>query len=189
MNWVVYLLSLWIVLGLELGLKPALALGPTSVAPSLVVPLVVFVAMHAPAVTALWAATIAGLVLDLTFPIGLEGGGEVRVPGPAALGLTLAAALVLNLRAMLIKRNPLTLGAASGVGAGVLAVVVVVAMSIREATGDPIAWRATSELGTRVLAALFTGIAGVALALVLFPLAGTFGFSAGAAGTRRFGGR
>lgn len=186
MNWTVFLLSLWLLLGLEIGLKPALALGPTTIAPSLVLPLVVFVAMHAPAVGALWAAAIAGLLLDLTFPIGLEGGGEVRVPGPAALGFVLAATLVLSLRSMLIKRNPLTLLAMAIAGAIVSAVVVVALFTLRQATGDPIAWHAGSELGSRLASSLYTGVAGLLEALILFPMAALFGFTSHHAGQRRF---
>jgi rod shape-determining protein MreD len=189
MNWLVYLLALWVLLGLEIGLKPSLALGPTGIAPSLVVPLVVFVAMHAPAVAALWAAAVAGLLLDLTFPVPLEGGGEVRIPGPAALGLVLAAALVLNLRSMLIKRNPLTLAAAATVGAAVASVVVVALLTVRDLAGDPIVWRAGGELGRRLVSALATGVAGLVEALVLFPLAGAFGFTSHHSGGRRFAGR
>lgn len=186
MNWTVYILSLWILLGLELSLKPALALGPTSIAPSLVLPLVIFVAMHAPAALALWAAAIAGLLLDLTFPIALTTGGEVRVPGPSALGFTLAAALTLNLRAMLIKRNPLTLLAMSIAGAAVSAIVVVALLSIRAMYGDPITFRPAPQLGARLLSSLYTGIAALLEALILFPLATLFGFTSHHAGHRRF---
>jgi cell shape-determining protein MreD len=189
MNWPVFLLALWLLLGLELALKPALALGPTAIAPCLVLPLIIFVAMHAPAVAALWAALIAGLLLDLTFPIALTGGGEVRVPGPAALGLTLAATLVLNLRAMLIKRNPLTLLAMAVAGSLVWSVVVVALLSIRATYGDPIAWHAGAELATRLASSLYTGVAGLVEALILFPMATLFGFTSHHAGARRFTGR
>ncbi len=186
MNWTVYLLALWLVLGLELSLKPALALGPTAIAPSLVLPLVIFVAMHAPSVAALWAAAVAGLLLDLTFPLALTTGGEVRVPGPSALGFTLASALTLNLRAMLIKRNPLTLLAMSIAGAIVAAIVVVALLTIRATYGDPIAFRPAPQLGARLLSSLYTGVAALLQALILFPMATLFGFTSHHAGHRRF---
>ncbi|MCA9288464.1 MAG: hypothetical protein KDA05_07760 [Phycisphaerales bacterium] len=177
-------LILWVALGLELGLRPALALGPTGIAPSIVIPLVVFVAMHAPGMAAAWAAVAAGLLLDLTFPIGLEGGGEVRVPGPMAIGLLLAAAATTSIRGMLIKHNPLTVAAVSVVAALIAWLTAWALLGVRGLYGDPISFSAGPEFGRRILSSLYTGVVGGIEALVLFPIAGVFGFQS-SAGPRR----
>ncbi|MEZ6232784.1 MAG: hypothetical protein R3B68_01210 [Phycisphaerales bacterium] len=176
MNWLAYGIVLWVALGLELGLRPALALGPTGIAPSIVIPLVVFVAMHAPGMAAAWAAVAAGLLLDLTFPIGLEGGGEVRVPGPMAIGLLLATGATTNIRGMLIKHNPLTVAAVSVIAALIAWLAAWVLLGVRDMYGDPIAFSAGPEFGRRMLSSLYTGLVGGIEALVLFPIAGVFGF-------------
>lgn len=38
MNWIVFILNAWVLLGLEIGLKDALRIGETPVAPSFVMP-------------------------------------------------------------------------------------------------------------------------------------------------------
>ena len=189
MNRLTFAVALWILLGLDLGLKPVIALGPTAIAPSLILPLVVFVALHAPSVAALWAGLIAGLMLDLTFPIAIDGGGERRVPGPAALGTLLAVAMVLHLRSMLIGRNPLTLVALT-VAAGLVQGAVVVAMlTARSIAGDPISHSAAEHLLARAGSAVYSGLAAGILALVLFPAAGLFAFPSHPPGSRRFSAR
>ena len=47
MTWAVFAIAAWLLMGAELGVRHALALGPSWVAPSFVVPLLVFVAMFA----------------------------------------------------------------------------------------------------------------------------------------------
>lgn len=179
MNWLLYALGLWVLLGFELGAKGVLELGPTGVAPSFVIPLAIYVALGAPPIHALWACLIAGLALDLT---GRVGGAEAVIPGPNALGLMLAGQFALAARGMVIRRNPFTLAILSVLGALIAGLVVVAIFTVRSfLVGDP-GWDPGQQLLSRAGSALYTGVTGFLLALVLIPSAGAFGFHSDALG-------
>ncbi len=179
----------WVCLGLELGLKDALALGPSRIAPSFVFCLVTFLAMFAPRSKSVWTAVALGLAMDLTFRIPLRDGaaGAAVYFGPHALAYTLAVQLVLALRGVVIKRNPLTLGFLAMLGMVVAQVTLVAIYSIRLWIGDPIALAPSAELLARLGSAVYTGVIGAMLALVLIPMAPFFGLPAQS--QRRFGTR
>ncbi|MEM9066724.1 MAG: hypothetical protein AAGB51_14690 [Planctomycetota bacterium] len=186
MNWPLFALCLWILLGFELSAKAIIALGPTGIAPSFVIPLAVFVALGAPPVHALWACLIAGLCLDLT---GRAGGSDAVVPGPHALGMLLAGQLVLATRSIVIRRNPLTLAALSAAAALLTGLVVVFLYGIRSLLFGSVDASGWDQLVARSGAALYTGVTGLLLALVLVPSVGLFGFQTdhlGRGGSRRF---
>ena len=166
MNWIVFLVVSWFALGLEVGFD-ALRLAPGDVAPSFVVPLIVYIALSAPPKQALWAALLIGALLDLTWLIPRDDLAEATVLGPNALGALIAAQLVLSLRGNVIRKHPLTLVVLSIASAAVMSVVVVALMTLRELYGDPIEFSPTGELGARLLSALYTGVTALIWAVVL----------------------
>ncbi|MEM1329236.1 MAG: hypothetical protein AAGG07_01615 [Planctomycetota bacterium] len=182
MNRLLFALLAWIALGLEVGLRPALRLGTTGIAPSFVIPLAVFIAASAPPRTALWSCLALGIAVDL---LGPAAGSSQVVLGPNALGYLLAAQLVLALRGVMVRRNPLSLAFLSVMAAATTGVVVVACYAARGLLIDPIGFAPAPELGTRLLAALYTAATGLFMALVLLPLAPTIGFGT----ERRFGSR
>ncbi len=174
MNKPVFIIAAWIALGLEIGLKPALELGSRGVAPSLVLPLLVFVALSAPSRVVRSSALLLGLSIDLTATVG----GSVTLVGPYALAFLIVGELVMSLRNAVMARNPLTVGVLSFIGALIVAVVVVVIYTIRSwIFADP-AWSAGGQLLVRAGSALYTGLGAIILALVLLPLTGVFGLGA-----------
>ena len=177
----------YVLLGLDLALRPALALGQAGASPQLLLPLMVFVALWATPRAALWTALTLGAAADLTTRWPLTGGFEtVCLLGPSALGYTAGAYLVLTARAMILRRNPLSLGALSVAAAALAAVVVVALLTLRHAFFDPaLVWSGRQELLTRLLSALYTGVAAIALTFALRPLTGVMGLSDAA--SRRFG--
>ncbi len=176
MNWLTFAIAAWFALGLELGLRPALRLGPEALAPSFMLPLAVFVCLWAPHRVALWACLACGLLVDLTWRHPISGGGAATVLGPYALGYFLGGQLVLTLRGVLIRGNPLTMAVMSMLAAAVVHVVVVAAMTVRSLYGDPIDFSPALELLVRLGASAYTGVAGLALSLLLIPLTPAFGF-------------
>lgn len=176
MNPITFALATLVFFALELGLKDVLQLGPRPIAPSFVLPLAIFVAMWAQPLPALWAALILGVLVDLTWTIPRTDGGVATILGPHAMGYLLMGWLVLNIRGMVIKRNPLTLGFLTLLGGCVAQIVVVAMLTIRSLYGDPIPWDATAELVNRALSAAYSAVTAIPLSLPLFALAGLFGF-------------
>lgn len=176
MNWIVFLVVSWVAFGLEVGFRDALRLAPGDVAPSFVVPLLVYIALSAPPKQALWGALLIGALLDLTWLIPRDDLAEATVLGPNALGAVIATQLVLSVRGMVIRRNPLTLVVLSVAAGAVMAVVVVAFMTLRELYGDPIRFSPTGELWTRLLSAAYTGVTAIAWAVVLRLMEPVFGF-------------
>ena len=165
MNWITFLIVAWLAFGVQMGFD-AFRLAPGDISPSFVIPLIVFVALSAPARHALWAALLLGLLIDLTWLVPRTDGGEAIVVGPHALGALLATQLVLSVRGMVIRRHFLTLVILSMVSAAVVAAVVVAFMTVRDIYGDPIEFRPTGELVSRLLGAVYTGGGALAWALV-----------------------
>jgi hypothetical protein len=177
LNWLLFIAISWVFLGLEQGLRDALALGQLGMAPSFAFVLMAFVAMSAPRTTVFWTAAALGVALDLLFRLPMrEGTGTVTIVGPHAIAYALAAQLILSMRGLMMRRNPLTLGFLAFVGALLAFFVLDALFTIRHAAGAPIAWEAKRQLVAAMGSALYTGIIGLPLALVLFPLTGVLGF-------------
>jgi hypothetical protein len=176
-NWLLFVVLGWLFLGLEQGLRDALALGALGAAPSFVFVLMAFVAMSAPRTTIFWTAAAMGVCLDLLFRLPLrEGTGTVTILGPHALAYAIAAQLILSMRGLMIRRNPLTLGFLAFVGSLVAFLVLVGFYTIRHAAGAPIAWEAKRQLLAAMGSSLYTGVLAIVLAFVLLPLTSVLGF-------------
>jgi cell shape-determining protein MreD len=177
MSWVVFAVGAWILLGFELGLKGSLHLGGTQIAPSFLAVYAVFIACSAPPRAAQWGCLILGALMDLTSPISPVGGGSVFTTlGPNALGSLLMCQLVLALRGLMFRRNPLTLAFLSAVGFALWQVVVTAVFTVRHMTGDPTAWTAGHELASRLGSAVYTGVVALPVSLALTIVMPAFAF-------------
>ena len=183
MNWFVLLFLAWVGFGLEMALAPVFDAGALGVHPSTMIPILVFVALYAPRKHVLWAAVALGLFRDLLSPLTHENGGPVHLIGPYVLGSLLCVQFVLSVRGMVIRRNPLTIGALSILGAIVAEILVVALVTIRVVFGDHLVWDASDELVARLLSSLYTGVMGLVLSFIFFALTPAFGFH-GAVATR-----
>lgn len=178
MNRLAFALLAWLLLGLELGLKSALELGSTGIAPSFLVPLGILIAMAAQPARAVWPCVVIGLLMDLTSSVPAHS-GEPVVIGPWALGMALAAHLVLALRAMMMRRNPMTLAFLSLVGMAVAQIAVVAILTGRNLVYGDMAWSAGAELVRRLGSAVYTGVLALAMSVVLIPMAPILGLQLG----------
>lgn len=183
MNWFVLLFIAWVGLGLEMALAPVFDAGALGVHPSTMIPILVFVALYAPRRHVLWAAVVLGLSRDLLTPLTHENGGPVHLVGPYVLGSLLCVQFVLSVRGMVIRRNPLTIGVLSVLGAIVAEILVVAIVTVRVMAGDHLVWGASDELVARLLSSLYTGLMGLVLSFIFFALTPAFGFQ-GAVATR-----
>lgn len=181
MNWVAFAVTGWIALGLQLGLGSLLEqrFGAVAVGPGFVMPVAVFVAMGAAPSHAAWACLVLGLMLDLCQSRPTTAGGVLIVVGPEALGYLLAGQLVLSLRSMMIRRNPLTLAVLTVFASALASLVVVAALSVRAAMGDVVVWNAWRQLLGALGTAGYTGLAALPMAFVLVRLSPWFGFNLG----------
>jgi rod shape-determining protein MreD len=164
----------WVFLGLEKGLRDALSIGTTGIAPSFVFGLLTFVAIAAPRSTVMWTAILLGVLMDLIFEVPLRQ-ASVTMIGPHAIAYVVACQLILSMRGVMIRRNPFTLGFLACLG-GVVAFTTLVAIyTARSLLGTPLAWDARHELFAGLGSSVYTGIVAIVLALVLFPIAGPLG--------------
>ncbi|MCC6661286.1 MAG: hypothetical protein IT437_10415 [Phycisphaerales bacterium] len=190
MNWVVYAVAAWVVMGLEYSLKHAplsLTFGSVTLAPSFALVLMVWVALFAPPAQALWSALILGLLMDFISRLMLESGGTATLVGPMALAFLAGGRFVLASRWVMLRRNPVALGLMT-VGAGFLVTIIsAVPLAIHRVYGDPIFWHAWSYVLSGFGSAFYSGLLALPMALILNPASGAFGLDAARpAGPRRF---
>lgn len=167
MNWVVFGLFAWLMLGLESGFRQALQIGDLNIAPSFVIILLVFVALWARPIHALWAGLLLGAALDMLNLVTTKSGEETAILGPWALGGLVAAYTVLNFRVMMFRRNPLTMAFLCAVAGGIASIIAMAILALR-AFYDPIViLSASRELGQRLGSAVYTGVISIAIGPVL----------------------
>jgi len=188
MRWPVVAVVGYLLIGLELTVRRALAIGPpdaATIAPSFVIPFLVFIAMSGPVVPTLWVALLMGLAVDLRSP---RDGGTLLVVGPYAIGYMAGAYLVVTMRGLMFRRNPLSVMFLSLLASLLAELIVVAFFSIRGMYSPLGDFSAGRELVHRFLASAYTALTTAwVLALLLLPMTGVFGFQEQHA--RRFAGR
>jgi rod shape-determining protein MreD len=168
----------WLALGLEAGLRDSLSLGGTSVSPSFVLCLMVFIASFANERQTRWTCVGLGLAMDVLSPVLLTtAAGEARIVGPHVLAYLLASQLVLQARSFMMRRNPVAIGVMCFAAAVIAGLVLTTIYSLRAAILDPMEFSALRDLWTRLGSAVYTGFAGILVAYALLPLAEWLGMS------------
>ena len=166
MRWWVYAVIAYVVLGLQVSLVPVLEIGTTGIVPSLVLIYAAFLALYAPARAALWSCFILGLGVDLLSMPRLSGGeGAFILIGPNALGFTLAAYLLLQVRVIVVQRNTLTLAFCVFLAGLFVEVTVLAILSLRMWI-EPFAWNLGEELGMRAGICLYSALAALPLSVL-----------------------
>jgi len=179
MNGAVFAVALYVALAVERGLAPLLAVpnATTGVSPAFTLILVVWVALQAPTLAAVWAALVAGVCVDAIATFYDGGGGLL---GPHALGYALGAYAVIQMRGMVFRQSGLTLCVMTFV-CGLFAHLIVVALlALRGfplSPADPVpAWDTSGELVGRFLELLYTAGVAALLAIPLRPTVSWWGF-------------
>jgi cell shape-determining protein MreD len=111
MRWTVFLITAYVVLAFDTGLRRVLALHSLDgISPSFVASLVVFVSLFAPRTTALWAAWLLGMLMDLSDGYMQAAARPIQLylVGPYALGYVFGSFLILQLRALVFRKRLLT---------------------------------------------------------------------------------
>lgn len=175
MNWITYAIMLWLMAGIDWGLRTPLELGQSGITPSLLIVLSVYVALYAGPASVWGAAVCAGAVIDLLRSVPTEGGQTTVVLGPSVLGCLLASAIVLNLRGLVFSKNVITLAILSGLGAGAANLTASMLLWIR--SGYDVITVPSGQLGTALASAGYTGVAALIVGVALMPLRRLFAFS------------
>ncbi|MDG2054421.1 MAG: hypothetical protein P8J86_06915 [Phycisphaerales bacterium] len=132
MRWWVFFIALVVSIALDLAFVQVMRIDSLgALVPCITIALVVFVALFAPVSAALWAAWVAGLLLDLSLP--QISGGQVTyfLIGPHALGFVAGAAVVLQMRTAVFRYRALTIGVLSLVAMMAAGIVVVAVHAVR----------------------------------------------------------
>ncbi|GEM_PF-1021357 len=180
MNWIVFGIAAWLVLGVQWGFAGALKLGSTDIVPYFPVILVVWVGLWAKASHAMAAALVVGALWDIKAHVTTISGEPVVVLGPQALGCLLGVYLVLTLRGVMLRKNFLTIVMLSGVAALLCQLVATVLLTTRGAI-DPAVYFGPplGEFGGRAASSLYTGAAAALVGPALEALKPLFGFQGG----------
>ncbi len=164
-------IAAYLLLVAQLGLAP---LGASThygtVEPMFMLLIVVWIGLWAPANLVAPASAAAGLLMDLAtpWPVQLASGIEApTIVGPYVLGYIAAGYLLLQMRPMLFRDHPLTIGTMVLIGGAAASLVVVGLMTVRSWYEPVIGWSAGNELMRRLLGLGVTVVIAVALAVPL----------------------
>lgn len=169
----------WICLGLDAGLRSNLSIGQSNVAPWFSLPLVVFIALNAPALHTLWTAFIIGAVVDLSSPRTLGLNPDAVIFGPYTLGFCSAAYCAMTLRGVMIRKSRVAVAAMSVVAAVCVAIVSVAVLALQSLYNHSFQYSAVSELLTGLGSAAYTGASALLIAALLIPMHPYFHFHEG----------
>jgi rod shape-determining protein MreD len=169
---VVFVVFTFLFLGIELSLRNVLVLRSLgNIAPSFIGVLAVFVALFAPRSTALWAAWILGLLLDLSTVLAQGEHGEGPLIGPHALGYPFGCFLLLQIRPMLLRGRALTLAVMTTLFLAAATLLIVFVYAVHGwYPNEHVAWadlRPIGELFRRLGIAVYSGLLALALSPVL----------------------
>ena len=169
MRWSVFIIAAFVLLVLETGLSGLLAIPVADdVSPSFLLALVVFVALSAPRRTAMWAAMVLGLLVDLNSRLPL---------GSGCLGYLAAAMVAFELRGLVFRDSPPAIALMVFV-AGLVAHLVTVALLTSRGVVEAIDnWQVHRELVHRFLTVLYSAGCAWLLGFVFVWLDSLWGFN------------
>ncbi|GAB4515929.1 MAG: hypothetical protein Tsb0013_20530 [Phycisphaerales bacterium] len=168
MNWLVFALMMWVMMGCDLGLRSLLALGSSSISPRFALVLLVFVCLHAPPGAMMLASVAIGLVMDIVSVTPMaETSAPLVVIGPYTLGCMLAAYAILTVRSVMQRKSPFTMAALALVATVLVEVVRLTLLTVRSFYDGLALEEAATSLGTSLGIAAYTAVLAFALTPVL----------------------
>lgn len=179
MRWPVFAIFAYLMLTLEQSLRTLWASNYTC--PSFLLILMVFISSWAPAMTAVWAALILGLLVDLSSPVlPANHAHDVVLIGPAALGYLTGAYVTILLRGMFFRDSPLAIGVLVLIAGAFTHLVVVALLTVRGLPwliAEPLrGWSAADELVASFFELLYSAALAVPLGYCLVRLRWVWGF-------------
>lgn len=187
MNWLVFVITSYVFLLLQVGLSPLLGVPDAQGAsPNFLLILAVFIGLSAQTKTVAWGMLTLGIIANL-LP-GPEPTGIIL--GPVALGYLAGAFAVLQLRTLVFRESVVSL-AIMVLIVGIFIQLVTVALYTGR--GLPFLlnqtipnWSASNELVQRFWELLYSAIAAVPLGFILIRMRPSFNFTATPRGERSY---
>lgn len=178
MNWLVFAITSYVFLLLQVGLKPLLGLPDAQGAsPNFLLILAVFIGLSAQTRTVAWGMLTLGILANL-IP-GPEPTGVIL--GPAALGYLAGAFAILQLRTLVFRESVVSLAIMVffvGIVIQLVTVMLYTGRGIPLFLNEPIPnWSAIDELFQRFWELLYSAIAAVPVGIVLLSLRNSFNFT------------
>lgn len=166
MNWVLFVIALFVATVLEMSMVDLLEVG--GIRPSLIAVIALFLALWAPRMTSLWGCFACGLAIDLTSPWIWGSGETAYLIGPHTLGYSFACALILQVRSMVMRRQVFALSVLTGVFV-VMSSIVIVAVGTARAWYSPefAAFSPTHELLRRLGMAVYSALMAIPVGMLL----------------------
>lgn len=186
MRWSVVVIVAFVLLVLEKGFATTLEVA--DVLPSFLLVFTVFMALVAPVEVVPWCAILLGLVTDFTTPYATAGGmSDYAVIGPHALGFFAAGYISVQMRGLMFRDSPWSIGAMVCI-AGIFAHLVIVALlnlrGLPFLTAEPVGqWNWADQLVYRFFGLLYSALVAIPIAYLLIRLEPLMGITA--SGNRR----
>ncbi len=180
MNWLTFSILAYLGYAAQLVLNPLWSLGDPTVyeyRPMLLLILLVFIGLQAPAMAVAWSAVVLGLLADIMLQQH-----EPGLIGPWALGFLAAGYALVQLRNLLFRDSMFTIAIMTLV-AGVFALLVATTLhALRQNIGflgnDPVeGFSAAEQLYRGFIAMLYTGLVAVPAGYLLLKSKELWGFS------------
>jgi hypothetical protein len=182
MRWQVFIVFAFLAVVVEVSFINVLNVGILGgVTPSVVALLVVFICLFASRLSALSGALLLGLLLDLSMPaLAAQGGRDVYLVGPHALGLLFGGYLIVQMRTMVFRQRAITLGVLTGICVLAAGILMTALFIIRGWYGEGVVYlsqpTAFGELVKYGAVALYSVLLGVPLGWMLLQTLPAWGF-------------
>ena len=179
MNWAIFSILAYLGFALQLLADPFWSIGDPDVyqySPVLLLILLVFIGLQAPAMAVAWSAVILGLLVDIAPPQNESG-----LIGPWALGFLAAGYALVQLRNLLFRDSMFTIAIMTLI-AGVFAMLVATTLHVMRGVpllgNDPVVgFSAAEQLYRGFITLLYTAAVAVPAGYLLLKTRSWWGFS------------
>ena len=178
MRWPVFFLFVYLAMAFEQGLGNLLEI--KRVNPSFLLIVGAFIAISAPPKAVVWSSLTLGLLSDLIHPLQLAGLADVTIIGPSCIGYLAGGYVAVQLRGLMFRDSPLTIGlmvVAMGTFAHLIIVVALTVRGLPFMPGDPvIGWHAADQLLRRFFILMYTAVLALPIGFALLRTDSLWGF-------------
>lgn len=187
MNWIVFIIFAYVALAMDRGFDLLLAID--GVGPCFSLVLAVYVALKARPATVPWALLMVGLFQDLSQAYNIGPDSDLLLIGPYCLGYLAGGVVGVQMRGLVARDSPISLGVAVVVVGAFVHLVCVGLLTLRGSSivnVEPIIdWSAANELLRRFFIILYSAVVAILAGAILIRSGPLWGFSVSKGHMRR----